>query len=54
MEMITDRPCSVSLLHFSNAAAHIKNEMPFYFGDELNPEVVNAVGLSLDFVKELD
>lgn len=54
MEMITDRPCSVSLLHFSNAAAHMKNEMPFYFGDELNPEVVNAVGLSLDFVKELD
>ncbi|OUW15808.1 MAG: hypothetical protein CBD18_08275 [Opitutales bacterium TMED158] len=54
MEVVLDEPCKVSLLHFSNAAAHLKNDMPFYFGDELNPEVMNAVGMPLNFVKELD
>ncbi len=46
--------CSVTLLHFANCAAHLKNEMPFYFGDELNPEVATKVGLPIDYVKEID
>lgn len=44
----------VTLLHFANCAAHIKNEMPFYCGDELIPEIAEKAGLPLDYVKELD
>ncbi len=46
--------CYVTLLHFANAAAHVKNEMPFYQGDELNTEVAEKVGLPVDFVQDLD
>jgi len=53
-EFGTTQFCSVSLLHFANCAAHIKNEMPFYFGDELNLEIVQNQGLPVDFFKELD
>ena len=45
---------SISLLHLANCTAHIKNEMPFYFGDELNPDIINSLGLPKDFIKEFD
>lgn len=54
LDFSTNQFCSVSLLHFANCAAHIKNEMPFYFGDELNLEAANTIGLPTDYVKEFD
>jgi len=54
IEFATDEFDSVSLLHFANCAAHIKNEMPFYFGDELNVDLANKLGMPLDFVKDLN
>jgi len=53
-EFATDEFDSASLLHFANCAAHIKNEMPFYFGDELNVDLANRLGMPVDFVKELN
>ena len=50
-EFATNEFCYVTLLHFANCAAHIKFEVPFYYGDELIPEVAEKVGLSLDYVK---
>lgn len=46
--------CYVTLLHFANCAAHVKNEMQFYYGDELIPEVAEKVGLPVDYVQEFD
>jgi len=54
LEFPSNEFSSISLLHLANCAAHIKNEMPFYFGDELNPEIVTTLGLPKDFIKELD
>ena len=54
LEFPSDEFSSISLLHLANCAAHIKNEMPFYYGDELNPDIVATLGFPKDFVKELD
>ncbi len=53
-DFASDKFCYVTLLHFANCAAHVKNEMPFYCGDELIQEVAEKAGLPLDYVKELD
>jgi DNA-binding NarL/FixJ family response regulator len=54
VEFATNEFCYVNLLHFANCAAHIKHEVPFYYGDELIPEVAEKVGLPLDYVKLLE
>ncbi len=53
-QFASNKFCYVTLLHFANCAAHVKNEMPFYHGDELVPEIAEKAGLSLDYIKELD
>jgi len=53
-EFASDQFCYVTLLHFANCAAHAKNEMPYYCGDELIQEVAEKVGLPSDYVKSLD
>ena len=53
-EFATNEFCCTTLLHFANCAAHIKFEVPFYYGDELIPELAEKVGLPLDYVKELE
>ncbi len=50
----TNKFCYVTLLHFANCAAHVKNEVPFYCGDELIAEIAEKAGLPLDYVKDLD
>jgi len=54
VEFATNEFCYVNLLHFANCAANIKHEVPFYYGDELIPEVAEKVGLPLDYVKMLE
>lgn len=53
-EFSANRFCYVNLLHFANCAAHVINEVPYYCGDELVPEIAERVGLPLDYVKELN
>ncbi|MEM9159569.1 MAG: HDOD domain-containing protein [Verrucomicrobiota bacterium] len=46
--------CPVSLLHYSNAAAHLKNEMAYYCGDVLDTELSEKQELPNDYARDFD
>ncbi len=45
--------CPTSLLHFANFVAHTNSGVSCYCGDRLNEPLAEALGLELDFVREL-